>query len=517
MSSSHKNRKGAGEDNLVHLHKNVFLSRGDSQYYEKVIRYLDPNSPEAHYHLAQQYEQQGFPDKALHHYKEAMKTRPSPFFYAAVNGAERLKQQPQPSAAAKPGRAPRAATPPKSAAVVPSFVKIGLMLLFLINVMLVAVLYGPIAVSKAVSLLKSSAVGKEVSYETTESPFLITFAYGTPNAQVESVLHQKAITLAEAYPKQGIVIYGIQSAAPNEGHIAVPLTDEASKTNAFVTAEYNPVVDRAVKIRFLHPDVQKAKPRTEAAANIVRTALQSYIADHGSAPASIERLTQNYPDNYLSFIPMEAHSGSANVRTVFNGRGGWIYNPAEMDPERMFYPNLEPEELAALGRLPYAPVTVTIDTAEHTLQLRSGEAVLARYPVGLGAEGHSTPEGTFRVGERVTMPLGKQPGVYGTAALGLGAIAIHGTTDADSIGQNRSLGCIRLSNDNIEALFPLVPRGAAVVIAGGRPAAASDADADAAAKAASSTIPPSLLDPDGAALKGRSNENAGSTVFHWLG
>ncbi|CAG7632950.1 L,D-transpeptidase family protein [Paenibacillus allorhizosphaerae] len=511
MSSTHKNRKSIGDDNLVHLHKNVFISRGDSQYYEKVIQYLDPSSPEAHYHLAQQHEQRGMLDKALHHYKVAMKTRPSPYYYAAVNGAERMKQPPL-HVPVRTNRAPDA-NHQNNTAIVPSYVKIGLILLLLVNLLLVAVLYGPIAVSKAVSVLKPSTVGKEVSYETAESPFLMTFTYGIPSAQVEKTLHQKAITLADAYPKHGIVIYGVLSAAPNEDNTAVPLTDEAWKSDAFVIAEYNPIVDRAVKIRFLHPDVQKLKPRTEAAANIVRTALQSYISDNGVAPRSIDQLTLDYPHNYLSVIPMEARSGSADVRTVFNGRGGWVYDRAETEPERMFYPNTEPADLAELGRLPFHPVTVTIDTAEHMLQLRSGEAVLARYPVGLGAD-NRTPEGTFRVSERVRTPLGKQPGVYGAAALGLGAIAIHGTSDADSIGQDRSLGCIRLSNENIEALFPLVPRGATVMITGGKAT-----DPATAKEVHPLSQPLALLGvPIAPPLHGSgSDETAGNTVFHWLG
>ncbi|RBW67834.1 L,D-transpeptidase [Bacillus taeanensis] len=43
-------------------------------------------------------------------------------------------------------------------------------------------------------------------------------------------------------------------------------------------------------------------------------------------------------------------------------------------------------------------------------------------------------------------------------------IALHGTYDVDSIKQNKSLGCVRLKNEDIIELFHFTPKGAVVHI-----------------------------------------------------
>ena len=47
------------DDHLIHLHKNLFISHSDPQYHEKVIRYIDANSPEAHYKIGQKFQLKG--------------------------------------------------------------------------------------------------------------------------------------------------------------------------------------------------------------------------------------------------------------------------------------------------------------------------------------------------------------------------------------------------------------------------------------------------------------------------
>ncbi len=42
--------------------------------------------------------------------------------------------------------------------------------------------------------------------------------------------------------------------------------------------------------------------------------------------------------------------------------------------------------------------------------------------------------------------------------------AIHGTNKPDSVGKDESLGCIRMSQEDIEELFALIPKGTKVMI-----------------------------------------------------
>ena len=58
--------------------------------------------------------------------------------------------------------------------------------------------------------------------------------------------------------------------------------------------------------------------------------------------------------------------------------------------------------------------------------------------------------------------MGKTSQSYGDAGLGLGTIALHGTYDDNSIGRDKSLGCIRLTNEDIQQVFSFVPKGAEV-------------------------------------------------------
>ena len=81
------------DDNLIHLHKNLFISPSDPQYYEKVIRYIDANSPEAHYKIGQKFQLKGNLKRAIFHYKEVLRTYPSPFYSAANRAIRELDQQ----------------------------------------------------------------------------------------------------------------------------------------------------------------------------------------------------------------------------------------------------------------------------------------------------------------------------------------------------------------------------------------------------------------------------------------
>ena len=57
----------------------------------------------------------------------------------------------------------------------------------------------------------------------------------------------------------------------------------------------------------------------------------------------------------------------------------------------------------------------------------------------------------------------------------LESYGLHGTTEPDSIGKSRSLGCIRMLNPEVEELFELVGEGTAITVmdSTGSPQAAS--------------------------------------------
>lgn len=105
-----------------------------------------------------------------------------------------------------------------------------------------------------------------------------------------------------------------------------------------------------------------------------------------------------------------------------------------------------------------------------------GDDVFLRAPVGIGRRDTPTPGGTYYIKELLKAPDPNT--VYGTYAYGLSGfsnrltsfaggdavIGIHGTNDPSTIGQTVSHGCIRMRNEDIEKLVPVLPLGTPVQI-----------------------------------------------------
>jgi hypothetical protein len=110
--------------------------------------------------------------------------------------------------------------------------------------------------------------------------------------------------------------------------------------------------------------------------------------------------------------------------------------------------------------------------------------VVARFPVATGMAAYPTPLGSFRIVTKQrnpwwypppagwaagAKPIPPGPGnPLGTRWMGLnvGAVGIHGTPDAASIGYSASHGCIRMRIPNAEWLFERVRIGTPVFIVG---------------------------------------------------
>lgn len=117
-----------------------------------------------------------------------------------------------------------------------------------------------------------------------------------------------------------------------------------------------------------------------------------------------------------------------------------------------------------------------VSLAENKLTLLKNGVVQWDTPAATGTGDTPTPVGTFYYTD--PLDLATQPGTgYGVFAIGLsghsnvlqnfsggdGQIAVHGTDDTATIGQNVSHGCVRVSNEMILKLSTL-PLGTPVVI-----------------------------------------------------
>lgn len=157
--------------------------------------------------------------------------------------------------------------------------------------------------------------------------------------------------------------------------------------------------------------------------------------------------------------------------------------PVSQKPE----PEPKPESIPDYGGDINNPSKIVISKQMNNLRLYDSEGrVIYEFPVALGKKfgnkqwvgDMKTPEGNFSVQSIENAAhwthdfkdgKGVIQGAYGPYFIrlntpGFSGIGIHGTHDPNSIGTRVSEGCVRLRNEDLEKLKPLVSKGMSVVI-----------------------------------------------------
>jgi lipoprotein-anchoring transpeptidase ErfK/SrfK len=122
---------------------------------------------------------------------------------------------------------------------------------------------------------------------------------------------------------------------------------------------------------------------------------------------------------------------------------------------------------------------VTIRKSNYLLTVTKDGLWMREIKVGLGKDG-ATPTGEFVAGPKITrppytavhppIPFGdKENNPLGTRWItiqgaGSDEYGIHGTWDPDSIGKEKSKGCIRMLNKDVEWLFDLIVPGKSKIV-----------------------------------------------------
>ncbi|MEM6520299.1 MAG: L,D-transpeptidase family protein [Cyanobacteria bacterium P01_D01_bin.71] len=123
---------------------------------------------------------------------------------------------------------------------------------------------------------------------------------------------------------------------------------------------------------------------------------------------------------------------------------------------------------------------IVLRLGERRVYVYDDEQMLDSFPVAIGAPGTPTPTGQFEIFQMVEDPVWQSPWTGeifepgANSALGLrwigfaemsnGIIGFHGTPTVSSIGQAASNGCVRLSNEDVLALFSYVRIGMVVAV-----------------------------------------------------
>lgn len=202
------------------------------------------------------------------------------------------------------------------------------------------------------------------------------------------------------------------------------------------------------------PTTTPAPPSAGTSATANAAQLPVYSGPDGEVTQALDNPNaQGVP---LTLLVVESSDGWLKVQIAQrpNGSTGWVK-----------------ADTVTLHSLDYS---LTVSTAAHTLQLFKNGNPVKTYSAATGTGGTPTPLGSFYITE-LLQPTndGYGPYAFGLSAFsdvlssfggGPGQIGLHGTDDVDSIGQDASHGCIRLSNADITELAGLLPLGTPIAI-----------------------------------------------------
>jgi len=209
----------------------------------------------------------------------------------------------------------------------------------------------------------------------------------------------------------------------------------------------------------------------------VRAHANTYNLDPGqSAVGNVLRYKTRENDTLLD-IARNFDLGYTELIAANRGLDPWLPGPGKrvVIPSQFLLPDT-----------PHKGIVINITRQRLFYYPPDGQTV-ETFPIGVGAEGSSTPIGMTRVVRKKEHPIWyptaserqekpELPAVVpagpdnpmGDYALYLGfpAIAVHGTDKPYGVGRNVSHGCIRLYPEDIERLFQQVPVGTEVRVVG---------------------------------------------------
>jgi len=127
-------------------------------------------------------------------------------------------------------------------------------------------------------------------------------------------------------------------------------------------------------------------------------------------------------------------------------------------------------------KVPRFRYEIEVDKRTKKLYWKRKGEVIKVYSVSVGHADTQTPQGKFRIVNKITDPVwyhkrevippGSPKNLLGPRWLGLShkGYGIHGTKDPDGIGSAVSHGCVRMFNHDVEELFAWIPVGTKVTI-----------------------------------------------------
>jgi hypothetical protein len=133
-------------------------------------------------------------------------------------------------------------------------------------------------------------------------------------------------------------------------------------------------------------------------------------------------------------------------------------------------------------RVPLERPHMLVALDAHWAFFMFGEEIANAWEIGVGKTGNETRPGTYVVGDKTTEPMwfrpGHEPVPFGDPENPLGTrwiawrssdgsatgLGFHGTKEPESVGKDLSQGCVRMLNRDVEELYEILPKDAAIVV-----------------------------------------------------
>ena len=172
----------------------------------------------------------------------------------------------------------------------------------------------------------------------------------------------------------------------------------------------------------------------------------------------------------VAFVLLAGSAGSADAQRGFYGSGYYAYPiDAPSRRARSAAPakerKAEPKKEVGFGEMPKGPLQIVVSIGTQKVTLFSNGVRVAQGPVSTGVPGHPTPMGVFSVIEK---DRHHRSNIYSGAPMPFmqritwSGVALH---EGVLPGHPASHGCIRMSHDFAQKLWPITKLGVRVIVA----------------------------------------------------
>jgi lipoprotein-anchoring transpeptidase ErfK/SrfK len=273
-------------------------------------------------------------------------------------------------------------------------------------------------------------------------------------------LNKKNIFIIAGVIFLGLIAGLIFSSGEKNGATQKEIKEEVKKENSFSFAPVNELVERggykeAKKIL----DNQKQETINPSMINRIQDKIYEINLKMLFSPDSEDKCSKIYT--------VKRGDALAKIARKFNTTVDLIKKANNLSSTKI----IPGQEL----KVNVCEFSLVVDKSQNLLFLKRDGEVFKTYTVATGKNGR-TPEGNFKIINKLVKPTWYKAGavvlpdnpenILGSRWLGIdkAGYGIHGTTDPENLGQQVTLGCVRMANQEVEELYTIIPVGTEVTI-----------------------------------------------------